>query len=99
MAFQIVWTNQAAKGYDKIVKYLEENWTEIELVNFITETDRFFQTLSQHPEILQKNASQKNLYRGPINRLTILTYRIKPLKQQIELVNIRGARQKPLKRY
>jgi len=99
MAFQIVWTKQAAKGYDKIVKYLEENWTEIEVVNFITETDRFFKTLSQHPEILQKNATQKNLYRGPINRLTILTYRVKPIKKHIELVNIRGARQKPLKRY
>ncbi len=59
MAFQIVWTKQAAKDYDKIVKYLEENWTEIELVNFITETDRFFQTLSQHPEILQKTRPRK----------------------------------------
>ena len=97
MAFKIVWTKQAIKGYDKIIDYLEKNWSEKEILNFVNESDKFFETLSLHPEILQKTNKQKNVYRGPINRLTILTYRVKPLNKQIELVNIRGSRQKPLK--
>ena len=97
MAFEIVWSKRAIKGYDKIIDYLEEHWTERELINFVTGTDEFFRTLSAHPEILQKTNRNKNLYRGPINRLTILTYRIDSRKNQIVLVNIRGARQKPLK--
>ena len=88
MAFKIIWTKQAVKGYDKIVKYLEENWSEKEVINFIDETDRFFETLMLHPEIFQKTSGQKNVYRGPINNLTILIYRIKPLKKQIELISI-----------
>jgi len=97
MAFQIIWTKRAAAGYDRIINYLQENWTDREIIKFITETDRFFELLLQHPEILQKTSKHKNLYRGPINRLTILTYRVKPKSRQIELINIRGTRQKPLK--
>jgi plasmid stabilization system protein ParE len=99
MAFKIVWTKQAIKGYDKIVNYLEENWSEKEVINFINETDQFFETLVHQPKILQKSNKHPNLYRGPINRLTILVYRIKPLNKQIVLISIRGTRQKPLKYY
>jgi plasmid stabilization system protein ParE len=97
MAFEIVWTKRAARGYDKIVNYLAENWSDKEVITFITNTDSFFETLANHPEILQKTNKAKNTYRGPINNLTILTYKLQPLNKQIILLNIRGARQKPLK--
>ena len=87
---------RASAGYDRIINYLQENWTNRETVNFIAETDKFFELLVQHPEILQKTSKHKNVYRGPINRLTILTYRVKPKSGQIELINVRSARQKPL---
>jgi len=97
MAFEIVWTKRAAKGYDRIINYLDENWSEREIRNFITDSDKFFDTLSLHPDMLQKTNKHKHIHRGPINRLTILTYRVKPINKQIVLINIRGARQKPLK--
>jgi len=97
MAFEIIWTKRAAKGYDRIVNYLNDNFSEREIIDFVADTDRFFETLSTHPEILQKTNKRKYIYRGPINKLTILTYQIKPINRQIVLINIRGARQKPLK--
>jgi len=96
MALALVWTKQAIQGFDRIVRYLEENWTEKEVRNFIRDSDEFFKLLREYPELLQKTSSQRNLYRGPLNRFTIITYRIKPRKRQIELINIRGARQKPI---
>jgi plasmid stabilization system protein ParE len=98
MAFQIIWTKAALTGYDRVINYLQENWTEKEIISFIIETDRFLEVLVKHPEILQQTNKRKNVYRGPINRLTILTYRVKSKSNQIELINIRGARQKPLSR-
>ena len=59
MAFQIVWTKRAAAGYDRIINYLIENWSDREIRNFITETDSFFEALKQHPEILQKTLGIK----------------------------------------
>lgn len=96
MAFEIVWTKRATTGYDNIINYLESNFTDREVSNFVVASNNFFETLSLHPEILRKSAKHKNLYRGPLNKLTILTYRVNLRKQQIQLINIRGARQKPL---
>ena len=52
--------------------------------------------LSKQPGILEK--SEKKGYRkGPINKQTIIIYRIVRDKKQIQIINIRGAKQKPLK--
>lgn len=97
MALTLVWTKRAEQGYDRIVKYLEKEWTDREVSSFVQETKHFFDLLKENPHMLEVTGSHKHLYRGPINRLTILTYRYKPRKKEIVLVNIRGARQKPQK--
>lgn len=98
MALEIVWTKRAEQGYDRIIKYLEDKWTEREVRNFVQESNQFFELLKQYPEMLQRTNHRKNVYRGPINKHTMLTYRIKPRKKLIELINIRSTRQKPLKK-
>ena len=98
MALKLTWSKRADQGYAKIVKHLQEEWTDREVSNFIQETNRFFQLLKNNAHILESTENRKNLFRGPINRLTILTYRYKPRNKEIVLVNIRGARQKPLKK-
>lgn len=97
MALKIVWTKRAIAGYDSIITYLEEQWTEKEVRNFVQQTEEFFRLLKEYPEMLQKTEKHKNMYRGPINKLTVLTYRVKPRKKLIELINIRSARKRPLK--
>ena len=96
MVIKLVWSKRADQGYARIIKYLEEEWTDKEVSNFVRETNHFFKLLKENPHILEPAGSRKNLYRGPINRLTIITYRFKPRKKEIEIVNIRGAKQKPL---
>lgn len=97
MALKIVWTKQAAQGYAKIIHYLETEWTAKELIAFEQEVNTFFEHLKTFPDMLQSSSKRKNYRRGPINEYTMLTYRIKSRKQQIELINIRGTKQKPLK--
>ncbi len=60
-------------------------------------TKRAVRGFDAYPEFLQKTGRHKNVYRGPMNKLTVITYRVKPRKQQIEIINVRGTRQKPLK--
>ena len=97
MALEIVWTKRAQTGYDKIIDYLETHFSDNEVQRFVRQSNEFFNLLSQYPELLESTKRHKYLHRGPINKFTILTYRIKPRKKQIELINIRSARQKPLK--
>jgi plasmid stabilization system protein ParE len=97
MALEIVWTKRAITGFDRIINYLQEHWTDKEIRNFIRQSQEFFDLLKQYPELLEKTAKHKYVHRGPINKHTILTYRIKPRKKQIELINIRLSKQKPEK--
>jgi plasmid stabilization system protein ParE len=97
MAIELVWSKRAVQGYSRIVKCLEDEWTEREVQNFVRETMHFFDLLKQNPRMLEPSKTHKYLYRGPVNRLTILTYRYLPLKKEIILVNIRDTRKKPLK--
>ena len=96
MALKIIWSRRAEQGYDRIVGYLIDNWSEKEVRMFIQETSKFLELLSENPNMLQKSNSRKNLHRGPMNRITMITYRLYPRKKVIELVNIRSSRQKPL---
>lgn len=95
MALKILWTPQAEKGYDEIINHLVEKWTDREVRSFLKVTRQFLDLLSKNPHLLQPSSTRKNIYRGPINPLTIVTYRYRPQKKVIELLNIRGARQKP----
>ena len=97
MAVKIFWSKRAQQGYARIVRYLEKEWTEKEVSKFIRDTHHFFELLKKNPKMLESSNRNKNLYRGPINRLTILTYRYDPRKKEITLINIRSARRKPLK--
>ena len=95
MAYEIVWSPKAIGGYEGIIAYLETNWTEREVRNFIKESDEVFELLKEYPEMFQRSTRYKTIYRGLLNRLTVVTYRIQPRKKQIQLLNIRGTRQKP----
>ena len=46
MAFKIGWTPPAVKGFNKIIAYLEENWTEREVSNFVKEVNGFIKVLA-----------------------------------------------------
>jgi plasmid stabilization system protein ParE len=96
MGFKVVWTRRAETGYDKIIRYLLQNWSEKEVKAFILETRYFISMLENNPRLLEMSTSRKNLFRGPLNRLTIITYRVKPRLKIIELLNIRSALKRPL---
>jgi plasmid stabilization system protein ParE len=95
MAFEIVWTERAIAGFDEVVTYLKTNWTDREVSNFINETHEFLSLLSDYPYMLQKTSKFKQVHRGPLNKLTMITYRVKVKKNQIEIINIRDARRNP----
>jgi len=97
MALKVVWTRRAEEVFSQIVNYLETNWTDREIRNFIQKTYQFIELLKINSYLLEPSKTMKNTHRGPINRFTIATYQVKPRKGTIVLLNIRSAKQKPLK--
>ena len=94
MELEIVWSKKAASGYSEILKYLDKKWTIREVKNFEVEVDHFLRNLSKFSSLL-KESKKTGLRKGPINKLTILTYRVNQSKNQLQIINIRSSRQYP----
>jgi len=96
MELDIIWSKRAAAGYSKMLKYLDQKWTKKEVVSFEQEMVRFFNILCKHLYIFEKS-EKRGCRRGPINKHTILIYRVIKENNQIQLISFRSAKQKPLK--
>lgn len=92
MAFVIRWTKRADITFAKIVSYLEKEWTEKEVGNFVKKTFIVINLISHNPEMFPATKG-KDVRKGLISKQNSLIYRIK--KKEIELLFFWDNRQNP----
>ncbi|MDP5091838.1 MAG: type II toxin-antitoxin system RelE/ParE family toxin [Polaribacter sp.] len=97
MALKIFWTPKAEEGLDKVLEYLENNWTIIEILNLEENLKNLLSRISKYPKICTATSAHKNLYKGLVDKNNYIIYRIHPKKAIIEIINFRGTKQKPIK--
>jgi len=95
MALKIVWTLQAEKGLDKVLAYLEEEWTENEILNLEQKIQSLLNRISKYPKICPATGKYKNVHKGLVDKNNYIIYRVKLRKGIIEIINFRGTKQKP----
>lgn len=95
MALNIVWTPEPKSGFESIVEYLEYHFTDKEVQIFVKKTSNFLLSLREYPTLLKSTDEFIGVRRGPINKFTILTYKIDYKKEEIILLSVRSARQRP----
>ncbi|UOY06919.1 type II toxin-antitoxin system RelE/ParE family toxin [Muricauda sp. SCSIO 64092] len=81
MALNIKWTPQAEKGLDKVLEYLEENWTEKEVFNFEKKIGELTERISKYPKICPPSGKRPDLRKGLVDRNNYIIYRIHPKKK------------------
>jgi plasmid stabilization system protein ParE len=92
---EILWTDTAKITFSKIVRYLQEEWSEKEAGNFINTTNALLATLQQHPEMCRPSGKRKNVRIAILDKHTQLVYHYKPRKKQIEVLLFWGMKQNP----
>ncbi|MDP1727310.1 MAG: type II toxin-antitoxin system RelE/ParE family toxin [Bacteroidota bacterium] len=95
MAVKIFWTEEAISSYDKVIDYLEENWTEKEIAHFTENVANVLALLSEG-NVQFRSSIKKNYHEALINKQNLLIYRIKP--DQIELIMFWDTRKNPKKK-
>lgn len=95
MALRIVWTPQAVIGLNKLINYLEEEWTIMEILNFEQNLNDFLNRISKYPKICPPTVKFTNVHKGLVDKNNYIIYRIQPTKKLIEIINFRGTKQKP----
>ena len=95
MALKIVWTPQAEKGLKKVLTYLEEEWTEMEILQLENNIRNFLAHINKYPEMYPETEMHKNVRKGLVDKNNYIIYRVNSGKGIIELINFRGTKQKP----
>ncbi|WP_024768284.1 type II toxin-antitoxin system RelE/ParE family toxin [Aquimarina macrocephali] len=96
MTLKIVWTPQALKGLEKVLEYLEAEWTHKEIQALEIKIKEFIERIAKYPEIYPSTSQYKHTHKAVIDKNNYIIYRIRPQKKIIELINYRGTKQKPL---
>ncbi len=95
MAKKIIWSTRAIASFDRIIKYLEKDWTEKEIEKLILKTQKALQQI-ESGSINFKSSGKKNIHEVLITKHNLLIYRIK--KNQIDLLVFYDTRQHPKKK-
>lgn len=75
MALKVIWSPQAIKSFSDIVDYLQNNWTEKEVINFIRQSNKSIEQISQNPKLFAESQKKKNQHRAFIFKPVSLIYR------------------------
>lgn len=75
MAKEIIWTPKGEKTHDEIIEYLEREWSEREVINFIKRVDKIVKHISRYP-LAYRSAGKEDVREAVITKHNILLYRI-----------------------
>ncbi len=95
MVHKIVWSALAVKTYVNNIEYLEKEWSEKEILNFIMAVKRKLVSISMQPRIGATTNKRANIRKAIINKRILLIYRHKPQKKEIELIRFFNTYQYP----
>ena len=93
----VLWTDSAKTSFNRIVAYLEEQWTEKDAGKFIRRSQEVIAILKRYPEMCRPSFKRKNVRIAILNKHTQLIYHYKPRKKQIEILLFWGIKQNPSK--
>ena len=92
---KIIWTIEAIQNLENIIKYLEVNWTEKEIQNFIKKLNKAISLISIRPNLFRLTEKKKNLRRCVLTKQTTIYF--KSEYSIIFIVSLFDNRQDPAK--
>jgi plasmid stabilization system protein ParE len=95
MAKTIVWLPLAKNSFFKIIEYLERDWTEKEIRNFVSKTDKIL-TIIGSGKAKFRRSNKKNIYEVLVTKHNLLIYR--EINNTVELLRFYDTRQNPKKK-
>jgi len=95
MAKKVIWSTRATASFDKIITYLEKNWTRKEIEKLISNTQKVLQQI-ESGSVKLKGSGKKDVHEVLITKHNLLIYRLK--RNQIDLLVFYDTRQHPKKK-
>ena len=93
MALKIQWTKRAEKSFNRIVEYLEEEWSEASTKKFVQKTNKLLSQIAENPEICPAIEGKEDVRKGMVTKQTSVFYRVKD--KFIQLITFWDNRRNP----
>lgn len=97
MAYKIIWSAEAEKTFKANIKYLQEDWSAIEITKFINKTFDTIDLIKESPLIFKQSLKSKRIRKATIVKQVSLFYRINTSENAIELITFWNNYQNPKK--
>lgn len=94
----IVWTENALRSYFVILEYLQNEWGNQVIQDFVFKTESVLSQIRLYPKMYESSESYKNVRKAFITKHNLMVYKIKPRKKEIELLIFWDTRQDYKKR-
>jgi plasmid stabilization system protein ParE len=94
--YKIFWTDHAISELKDTLEYLEKNWTERELRNFLAKLDHTIELISKNPEIFPDSTEKKGIRKAVVELHNNLYYR--EIENSIEIISLFSNRKNPDKK-
>jgi len=77
MDYKLFWTDEAVNNLDSILKYLNDKWSEREVINFKKKLSNQLNLIIGNPYMFPKSEYQPRLRKAVLSRQTTLFYEVK----------------------
>ena len=91
----VVWTDKAKISFNSVIKYLQTEWTDKEVENFVQSVNELISNIQFFPQMCKSSKRRKNVRIGLITKHTQMVYHHKPRKNQIVILFFWGTMQNP----
>ena len=95
MAKEIKWTPESIETFNGIIDYLQNNWSEREIENFVEATDQIIDYITNHPKMFRQT-DKKNVREALVTPHNFLIYKI--YSTHIDLITFWDTRKNPRKK-
>ena len=82
----VIWTLKALKTYFKVCDYLQSEWGLAVVKNFAEEVEKIIQSIKANPHLFEVSGKYKDIRKGFVTEHNTMFYRIKPRKNEIEIL-------------
>jgi plasmid stabilization system protein ParE len=95
--FEIIWSKESKRQFDKIVSYLRAEWTEKEVNKFVQKLREFEKVVCLFPQLYAESNKKPEFRRAVITKHNSVIYKIDGEKGLIRVYTIFDNRQSPKK--
>ncbi|MCF2520646.1 MULTISPECIES: type II toxin-antitoxin system RelE/ParE family toxin [Dyadobacter] len=96
MALEIVWTPRALDNFHGVIAYLEENWHEAVIRDFVKRTEHVLHMIADHPGMFRQISENSPMREAVITKHNLLIYKVTDSK--VFVLAVFDTRQHPKKK-